>query len=117
MPFIEGHPLCDRLTREKQFPIEEALRIIEQVSAALDYAHHQGIIHRDIKPENILLHQGEALVADFGIALALRAAGGERLTKTGFLVGTPEYMSPEPSTAEWELGCAKRHLLARVRVV
>lgn len=103
MPFVEGDSLRAGLNREGQQTIHEALRITEQVATALDYAHRQGIIHRDIKPENILLHQGEALVADFGIALAVRAAGEERLTKTGFSVGTPEYMSPEQATGEREL--------------
>jgi serine/threonine-protein kinase len=94
MPFIEGESLRDRLIREKQLPIAEAVRIATEVAGALDYAHRQGIIHRDIKPENILLHDGRAVVADFGIALAATSAGS-RMTETGMSLGTPHYMSPE----------------------
>ena len=83
MPFVEGESLRDRLTREKQLPITDAVRIATEVAAALDYAHRHGVIHRDIKPENILLHDGQALVADFGIALAVSSAGGTRMTETG----------------------------------
>ncbi len=103
MPFVEGESLRDRLSRERQLPISDALRITTDVCGALDYAHRQGVIHRDIKPENILLHDGHALVADFGIALALEAAGGERLTETGLAPGTPHYMSPEQSLGERSL--------------
>src|SRR5262249_56781429 len=81
----------------------DALRIASQVGSALDYAHRQGVIHRDIKPENILLHEGEAVVADFGIALAAREAGGQRLTESGLSLGTPQYMSPEQATGGREL--------------
>jgi serine/threonine protein kinase/Tfp pilus assembly protein PilF len=103
MPYVDGESLRDRLTREKQLPIDEALRLATEIAGALDYAHQQGVIHRDIKPENILLSRGHALVADFGIALAVREAGGARLTETGLSVGTPQYMSPEQATAERQL--------------
>jgi non-specific serine/threonine protein kinase len=103
MPYVEGDSLRQRLKRERQLPIEEALRITEEVGAALDYAHRHGVVHRDIKPENILLHQGVTLVADFGIALVAQSADGARLTQTGLGLGTPEYMSPEQSTGEREL--------------
>ena len=100
MPFVEGESLRQRLTRERQLGIEEAVRITTQVASALDHAHRHGVIHRDIKPENILLHEGQALVADFGIALALREAGGDRLTQTGLSLGTPQYMSPEQAAGD-----------------
>jgi hypothetical protein len=103
MPFVEGDSLRDRLRREKQLSIAETVRIASEVAAALDYAHRRGILHRDIKPENILLQDGRALVADFGIALAMRNAGGARLTETGLSLGTPPYMSPEQASAEREL--------------
>jgi len=103
MPNIEGESLRDRLKRETQLPVEAALRIAEQAASALDFAHRHDVIHRDIKPENILLHEGEAMVADFGIALAVKAAGGERLTETGLSIGTPEYMSPEQVAGERNL--------------
>ena len=83
MPYVEGESLRDRLTREKQLPIADAVRIATEVASALDYAHRHDVIHRDIKPENILLHDGRALVADFGIALAASKAGGTRMTETG----------------------------------
>src|SRR6476619_282427 len=94
MPFVEGESLRDRLNREKQLPIPDALRLATEVAGALDYTHRHGVIHRDIKPENILLHDGAALVADFGIALAVSSAGS-RMTETGMSLGTPYYMSPE----------------------
>ncbi len=100
MPFIEGESLRQRLDREKQLGVEAALTIVRQVAAALDYAHAQQLIHRDIKPENILLYQGEAMVADFGIALAARGGSGDRLTSVGMALGTPHYMSPEQASGE-----------------
>jgi serine/threonine-protein kinase len=103
MPYIEGETLRTRLDRETQLGIEEAVRITTEVADALDYAHRHGVIHRDIKPENILLHDGRPMVADFGIALALSAAAGGRMTETGMSLGTPHYMSPEQATAEKEV--------------
>ncbi|MEE8361585.1 MAG: protein kinase [Gemmatimonadales bacterium] len=103
MPFIEGESLRDRLEREKQLPIDDAVRLASEVASALDYAHRHDVIHRDIKPENILLHDGQALVADFGIALAASKAGGTRMTETGMSLGTPHYMSPEQAMGEREL--------------
>ena len=102
MPFVEGESLRDRLVREKQLPIPDAVRIAIEVAAALDYAHRHGVIHRDIKPENVLLHDGSALVADFGIALAASTAG-TRMTETGMSLGTPHYMSPEQAMGEREI--------------
>ena len=102
MPFVEGESLRDRLQREKQLPIPDAVHIATEVAGALDYAHRHGIIHRDIKPENILLHDGRALVADFGIALAASTAG-TRMTETGMSLGTPHYMSPEQAMGDREL--------------
>jgi serine/threonine-protein kinase len=98
LPYVRGESLRQKLAREGQLGIDEAIRIGAQVASALDYAHRHGVIHRDIKPENILLHEGEAVVADFGIALAVQHAGGERLTETGLSLGTPQYMSPEQAT-------------------
>ena len=103
MPFVEGESLRDRLNREKQLPIPDAVRLATEVASALDYAHRHGVIHRDIKPENILLHDGSALVADFGIALAASKAGGSRMTETGMSLGTPHYMSPEQAMGEREI--------------
>jgi serine/threonine protein kinase len=100
MPFIQGESLRDRLTREGQLPVPDAVRLATEVASALDSAHRQGVIHRDIKPENILLHDGSALVADFGIALAVQQAGGARLTQTALSLGTPQYMSPEQAMGE-----------------
>lgn len=100
MPFVAGETLRTRLDREKQLPVDEALRIATAVASALDYAHRRGIIHRDLKPENILLSEGQPLVADFGIALAVSNAGGQRVTQTGLSLGTPQYMSPEQATGD-----------------
>jgi dipeptidyl aminopeptidase/acylaminoacyl peptidase len=103
LPFIRGESLRQRLERERQLRLDEALAITSQIAGALDYAHGHGIIHRDIKPENILLHEGEAMLADFGIALAVKEAGGSRITETGLSLGTPAYMSPEQATGERSL--------------
>jgi tRNA A-37 threonylcarbamoyl transferase component Bud32 len=103
MPYVQGETLRAKLDRETQLGIDEAVRITREVADALDYAHRHGVIHRDIKPENILLHDGRPMVADFGIALALSAAAGGRMTETGLSLGTPHYMSPEQATAEKEL--------------
>ena len=103
MPLIEGESLRERLAREKQLPVAEAVRISTEIASALDYAHRHQVIHRDIKPENILLHDGRALVADFGIALAASKAGGARMTETGMSLGTPHYMSPEQAMGEREI--------------
>ena len=103
MPYIEGESLRDKLNREKQLGVEEMVEIAKSVAAALQYAHERNVVHRDIKPENILLQSGQALVADFGIALAVSQAGGTRLTETGLSLGTPHYMSPEQATGDREL--------------
>ncbi len=100
MPFVEGESLRDRLNRERPLPIDDAVGIAREVADALDYAHRHGVIHRDIKPENILLHDRRALVADFGIALAVQSSGSERMTQTGLSLGTPHYMSPEQAMGE-----------------
>ena len=100
MPFVEGETLRTRLAREKQLPIDDAVRIAVAVAGALDYAHRHGVIHRDLKPDNILLHEGQPLIADFGIALAVSNAGGSRITQTGLSLGTPQYMSPEQATGD-----------------
>src|SRR5665647_1162315 len=121
MPFVEGESLRDQLLREKQLPLEDALRIGRAVADALQYAHARGVIHRDIKPENILVQNGHALVADFGIALAASKVGGSRMTETGMSLGTPQYMSPEQAMGERELdartdiyalGCVMFEMLA-----
>ena len=100
LPLVRGESLRDKLNREQQLGLEEALAITKQVASALDYAHRHGVVHRDIKPENILLFEGEAMLADFGIALAVKEAGGNRLTETGLSLGTPQYMSPEQATGD-----------------
>jgi serine/threonine protein kinase len=100
MPFVDGESLRARLEREKQLSVEEAVRITTAVAGALDYAHRHGVIHRDLKPENILLADGQPLLADFGIALAVSNAGGSRITQTGLSLGTPQYMSPEQATGD-----------------
>jgi serine/threonine-protein kinase len=120
MPSVEGESLRDRLDRERQLPVEEAVRIATSVAEALEYAHERGVIHRDIKPANILLQAGKPVISDFGIALAVNAAGGGRLTETGLSLGTPHYMSPEQATGDanvgtatdiWALACVLHELL------
>ena len=103
MPYVEGESLRDRISREHQLPVPDAVRLAREVASALDYAHRHKVIHRDIKPENILLHDGRALIADFGIALAASKAGGSRMTETGMSLGTPTYMSPEQAMGEREI--------------
>src|SRR5688500_587787 len=100
MPFVEGETLRARLQRERQLPVDEAVRITLGIASALHYAHQHGVIHRDLKPENILLQAGQPVVADFGIALAVSNAGGTRVTQTGLSLGTPQYMSPEQATGD-----------------
>ena len=121
MPFIDGETLAGKLDREKQLGIDEAVRIARDVADALDYAHRNDVIHRDIKPANILLHDGRPVVADFGIALAVSAAGGGRMTETGLSLGTPHYMSPEQASADrdlsarsdiYSLGCVLYEMIA-----
>jgi serine/threonine-protein kinase len=120
MPFLEGESLRDRLQRERQLPVHDALVIARHVASALEYAHARNVVHRDIKPENVLLYEGEAMVADFGIALAASAAASPRITGTGLVVGTPEYMSPEQALDEgtdarsdqYSLACVLFEMLA-----
>jgi len=121
MPFVEGESLRDRIAREHQLPLDDALQIAREVADALSHAHSRGVVHRDIKPENILLAGGHARVADFGIARAISEAGGERLTQTGLAIGTPSYMSPEQAAGRddvdgradlYSLGCVLFEMLA-----
>jgi len=121
MPYVEGEGLRDRLSREKQLPVDDAIRIAAAIAGALDHAHKHGVIHRDLKPENILMQGGEPMVADFGIALAVSNAGGNRITQTGLSLGTPHYMSPEQATGEritdartdvYSLGCVLYEMLS-----
>jgi hypothetical protein len=121
MPFVEGESLRERLTRERQLPLDDALRITREAASALAYAHAQGVVHRDIKPENILLSAGHAVVSDFGIARAVSAAAADRLTQTGIALGTAAYMSPEQATGErdidgrsdvYSLGCVLYEMIA-----
>ena len=121
MPYVEGKSLRERLDHETQLPLDDALTITRQVAGALAYAHQHDVVHRDIKPENILLESGEAVVADFGIARAISAAGGDKLTHTGIAIGTPLYMSPEQATGVgaldgrsdvYSLGCVLYEMLA-----
>src|SRR5438034_8859036 len=121
MPYVEGESLRQRLAREKQLPLEDALRIAGEVATALSYAHSRGVVHRDIKPENILLEAGQAVVSDFGIARAITVAGGEELSETGIVLGTPAYMSPEQAvgvqgvdgrTDLYSLACVLYEMLA-----
>jgi serine/threonine-protein kinase len=121
MPFVEGESLRSRLDRERQLPLEDALQITREVADALSHAHSHDVVHRDIKPENILISGGHAVVSDFGIARAITAAGGERLTETGIALGTPAYMSPEQASGEhrvdgrsdvYTLGCVLYEMLA-----
>jgi serine/threonine protein kinase/tetratricopeptide (TPR) repeat protein len=121
MPYVDGESLRARLDRERQFPVDEAVRIAREVADALAYAHRHGVVHRDVKPSNVLLEEGHAVVTDFGIATAISEAGDERLTRTGVAVGTPAYMSPEqasgaaeadPRSDQYSLACVVYEMLA-----
>jgi serine/threonine-protein kinase len=121
MPYVEGESLRDRLRREVQLPVDDALRITCEVADALGYAHRHGVVHRDVKPDNILLEEGHAVIADFGIARVVAQVGERKLTQTGFTVGTPAYMSPEQGTGVraldgrsdlYGLGCVLYEMLA-----
>ena len=124
MPYVEGESLRERLDRERQLPIEEAVHHGRSIASALDYAHRQNIVHRDIKPENVMLYEGEAMVMDFGIAKAVSSAGSETLTQTGMMIGTPAYVSPEQAAGEtnldgrsdqYSLGCVLYEMLSGER--
>jgi serine/threonine protein kinase/tetratricopeptide (TPR) repeat protein len=124
MPYVEGESLRERLDREQQLPIDEAVHHGRAIASALDYAHRQNIVHRDIKPENVMLYEGEAMVMDFGIAKAVSAAGTETLTQTGMMIGTPAYVSPEQAAGEtnldgksdqYSLGCVVYEMLTGER--
>src|SRR5918995_4880018 len=121
MPYVRDGSLATRLSAESPLPLDEAVRITRDVADALSFAHGQGVVHRDIKPGNILLAEGHAVVADFGIAGALSTAGGDRLTESGLLLGTPAYMSPEQAGGQpdvdaradiYALGCVLYEMLA-----
>jgi len=124
MPYVEGESLRERLDRERQLPIDEAVHHGRAIASALDYAHRQNIVHRDIKPENVMLYEGEAMVMDFGIAKAVSSAGSETLTQTGMMIGTPAYVSPEQAAGEtnldgrsdqYSLGCVIYEMLSGER--
>jgi len=119
-PYMEGETLASRVKRERQLPIADAVRIAREIADALDYAHTEGIVHRDVKPENIILSKGHALIGDFGVARAIDVGGGERLTQTGIILGSPAYMSPEQASGErnldgrsdiYALGCVVYEML------
>src|SRR5437870_9840652 len=120
MPYVEGESLRDRVDREKQLPLDDAIQIAREVADALSHAHSHDVVHRDIKPENILFEAGHAIVSDFGIARAITAAGGERLSDTGIPTGSPNYMSPEQVSGSqnldgrsdvYSLGCVLYEML------